>query len=139
MLRRLVLAILLSSSTLAAAATEDELRALEERRREAIARRDFDALRQIYAPEFVAIAGNGAVIDRDRLFAAFRTTDPALQFATDEIRVLDLGDTAVFLGRLTARSGAATVASSRFSHTFVRKNGQWLCVFGQSTPLAAQP
>jgi ketosteroid isomerase-like protein len=129
-----VFAMLLSVSTAAAATTEYDLRALEETRREAIARQDFDVLRRIYAPDFVAIAGNGSVIDRDRLFGLFRAVDRSLAFSVDDIRVIDLGDTALFLGRLVARSGDRTVSSARFSHTFVRKDGQWQCVFGQSTP-----
>jgi ketosteroid isomerase-like protein len=113
-----------------------ELRAVEEVRREAIKRQDFDTLSRIYAPGFVAIAGNGDVIDRARLFDAFRRTDPALTFQTDEIHVLEQAGFAVFYGRLTARNRAgAVVFAARFSHTFVRKDGQWLCVYGQSTPL----
>jgi len=138
MLRSLLLAILLAAPAVAAATTEDDLLAIEESRRGAIARQDFDALRRIYAPEFVAIAGNGAVIDRERLFGLFRAVDRSLDFSVDEIRVIDLGDTALFLGRLVARSGGKAVSSARFSHTFVRKNGQWQCVFGQSTPISAQ-
>ena len=137
MFRCVVFAALLSVSTAAAATTEEDLRAIEETRRDAIARQDFEVLRRIYAPEFVAIAGNGAVIDRDRLFGLFRAVDRSLAFSVDEIRVIDLGDTALFLGRLVARSGDKTVSSARFSHTFVRKNGQWQCVYGQSTPVPA--
>jgi ketosteroid isomerase-like protein len=136
---RLLLFLALACATSAQAAVDDELRAIEDARRDAIKRQDFDALARIYAPGFVAIAGNGELIDRPRLFAVFRQTDPAFTFATDEIRVLDLGATAVFLGRLTARNAAGNVVSvSRFSHTFVREGGQWRCVYGQSTPVAAR-
>ena len=137
MLRTATLAVLLSLSSAAAATTEDDLRALEETRRDAIARQDFDVLRRIYASEFVAIAGNGTFIDRDRLFGLFRAVDRSLAFSVDDIRVIDLGDTALFLGRLVGRSGERIVSSARFSHTFVRKDGQWQCVFGQSTPVPA--
>src|SRR4030095_4392700 len=128
MFLRVAFAALVLVSTAAAATTEDDLRALEETRREAIARQDFDVLRRVYAPEFVAIAGNGAVIDRDRLFGLFRAVDRSLAFSVDDIRVIDLGDSALFLGRLVARSGDGIVSSARFSHTFVRKDGQWQCV-----------
>jgi ketosteroid isomerase-like protein len=136
---RLLFLLALGYATGAAAAVVDELRAIEDARRDAIKRHDFDALARIYAPGFVAVAGNGEVIDRARLFSVFRQTDPALTFTTDEIRVLEFGTTAVFLGRLTARNAAGdVVASSRFSHTFVRDDGQWRCVYGQSTPLPAR-
>jgi ketosteroid isomerase-like protein len=139
MFLRIALAAFLSASAATAATTGDDLRALEETRRDAIARQDFDVLRRIYAPEFVAIAGNGAVIDRNHLFGLFRAVDRSLAFSVDDIRVIELGDTALFVGRLVARSGERIVSSARFSHTFVRKNGQWQCVFGQSTPVPDVP
>ncbi|WP_280151112.1 nuclear transport factor 2 family protein [Piscinibacter sp. XHJ-5] len=116
---------------------EEQLTAIESQRREAIRRGDFAALEQIYAPGFIAIAGNGQVIDRSRLFDVLRQTDSSLAFSTDEVRVQANGDTAVFIGRLVARNAAgAVVFQSRFSHVFVREGGRWVCIAGQSTPIA---
>jgi uncharacterized protein (TIGR02246 family) len=136
MKRRLALLLALLAP-LAHAGTEDELRRLEEQRRQAIQAKDFAALGRIYAPDFLAIAGSGQLIDREQLFRVFAQTDPALSFDTDEVRVLDQGGTAVFFGRLMARTAAGKpVFASRFSHVFVRQaDGRWLCVAGQSTPL----
>jgi ketosteroid isomerase-like protein len=120
------------------AEVERELTAIESQRREAIRQHDFPTLERIYSPAFMAIAGNGQVIDRARLFAVFRQTDPSLVFSTDEVRVQAAGATAVFFGRLVARNAAgATVAQSRFSHVFVREGGRWVCIAGQSTPIAS--
>ena len=122
---------------LPSADTEAQLRDLEEKRREAIRVKDFETLGRIYAPSFVAIAGNGEVIDRDRLFRLFGTTDSSLTFTTDEIGVAQDGDTAVFIGRLVARApDGRAVFQSRFTHTFVRREGTWICIAGQSTPIA---
>lgn len=116
--------------------TEEELRALEEKRRAAIRAKDFATLSEIYAPSFLAVAGNGQMIDRARLFEVFANGDPGLSFATDEIRILDQGETAIFFGRLVASSAKGEpLFSSRFSHVFVRKDGKWHCVAGQSTPI----
>lgn len=133
------MAIALSSLLLASpvlAGAEQELRAIEETRRAAIAAQDFRALSQIYAESFLAVAGNGAVIDRDRLFDAFRGNDPSLAFATDEVRIVEHGDTAVFFGRLVARAkDGRVVFANRFTHTFVREGERWRCIAGQATPL----
>ena len=120
----------------ALASPEDDLRLLEEQRRQAIKDRDFATLSNIYAPEFVGVTSTGQLVSRDQLFRVFEQTDPKLKFTTDEIRVALHGDTAVFFGRLvgTAESGT-TLFTSRFSHVFVRRGAGWVCIAGQSTPL----
>jgi ketosteroid isomerase-like protein len=133
--------LLVCLGTPALAGVEDELRAIEEQRREAIRSKDFARLAQIYAPSFRAVAGNGQVIDREQLFRVFANTDGSLSFKTDEVQIVQQGDTAVFLGRLSAHTGDGRLAyASRFSHVFVRQGGQWICIAGHSTPLpAARP
>lgn len=120
------------------ATPEKQLVALEEARREAIRKQDFAMLERIYAPDFVAVAGNGQVINRDQLFAVFRRNDPTVEFTTDEIRVEVHGDTAIFIGRLTGRKDGAVVSAGRFTHVFLRQSDGWRCIAGQSTPLPSQ-
>jgi ketosteroid isomerase-like protein len=121
-----------------AASAEEELTALEDQRRDAIRVKDFAMLGRIYAPEFIAVAGNGELIDRPTLFRLFDQGGSALKFETDEIRVQQHGDTAIFFGRLTGRTPTGETATvSRFSHVFIRREGRWVCVAGQSTPVAA--
>ncbi len=136
-----VLLVTLSTGMAGAAAdpaqAQKELLALEGTRREAIRRHDFARLEQIYAPEFVAVAGNGQIIDRAQLFAVFRRADPTITYATSEAQVHVSGETAVFIGRLTARSAAGdTLSDARFSHVFIRRGKEWRCIAGQSTPVA---
>lgn len=132
------LALLLVSAlpVTALADANSDLRALEETRRAAIKAQDFPALERIYAPEFLAVAGNGQIIDRATLFNVFRRTDPSISFTTNEIQVLDAGKTAVFFGRLVGKTADGHTAwASRFTHVFVRRHGGWICISGQSTPL----
>lgn len=118
---------------------EQQLRSIEESRREAIKLGDFKTLGDIYAEDFSAIAGNGSVIDREQLFAVFRRNDPSLVFITDEITVRFFKKTAIFSGRLTGRNAAGEIViSGRFTHFFVKRGGRWVCVHGQSTPLPAK-
>ena len=118
--------------------TDSELRAIEETRRAAIKAKDFTALEKIYAPEFLAIGGNGQFVDRAGLFRVFGQADASMIFTTDEIRVVSQGDTAVFFGRLKASTAdGKTLYVSRFSHVFVKRRGQWICIAGQSTPQLA--
>ena len=126
------------AGTCFAATAEEELTALEDQRREAIRVKDFATLGRIYAPEFIAVAGNGELIDRATLFRLFEQGGSALKFETDEIRIQQHGDTAVFFGRLTGKAPTGETATvSRFSHVFIRREGRWVCVAGQSTPVAS--
>jgi ketosteroid isomerase-like protein len=119
-----------------AATAEEELTILEDQRSEAVRLKDYSALGRIYAPEFMAVAGNGQLIDRTALFRQFDQGGSALKFQTDEIRIQQHGDTAVFFGRLTGRAPTGEVATvSRFSHVYIRRDGRWWCVAGQSTPI----
>lgn len=118
------------------ATPEEQLRRLEEQRREAIRGQDFATLSRIYAAEFVGVTGGGQLVSRDQLFRVFAQADPKLRFATDEVRIVVHGDTAVFFGRLVGSSESGTqLFASRFSHVFVRQGETWVCVAGQSTPL----
>lgn len=120
----------------ALASPEDDLRLLEEQRRQAIKEQDFATLSTIYAPEFVGVTSTGQLVSRDQLFRVFAQTDPKVKFTTDEIQVVLHGSTAVFFGRLvgTTETGT-TLFTSRFSHVFVKRGAGWVCVAGQSTPI----
>jgi ketosteroid isomerase-like protein len=133
----LLVALAVVATPCRASDVAQELTRIEALRREAIKTGNFGILEQIYAPNFIAVAGNGQVIDRTRLFAIFKQTDPSLVFSTDEVQVQASGSTAVFIGRLTARNSSGAVAfQSRFSHVFIQDGARWVCIAGQSTPIA---
>ncbi|MEK8031347.1 nuclear transport factor 2 family protein [Ideonella sp. DXS29W] len=118
----------------AAATTEETLTAIEDQRVEAVRIQDFGTLGRIYAPEFLAVSPQGEVIDRSQLFQALAKGQSAQRFSTDDIRVLDLGATAVVFGRQTARAPTGQVTEvSRFAHVYIQRDGQWWCVSAQST------
>ncbi len=115
---------------------ENLLKQIEETRREAIKHGDFKTLETIYADDFTGIVGNGQIISREQLFAVFRRNNPEIIFTTDEIAVRVYQKTAIFSGRLTGKTAdGKTVSASRFTHFFVRREGRWQCVYGQSTAL----
>jgi len=131
-----VLVALALGISMAQADTQSELRALEKRREAAIQSQNFATLQTIYSPDFIAVTADGQFVTRDQLFMVFRNSNGALNFDTDDIRIVTSGNTAVFYGRLTAKMGdGKTAFASRFSHVFVKKNGAWICIAGQSTPL----
>jgi ketosteroid isomerase-like protein len=123
-------------ASLALADTQSELRALEKRREAAIQSQNFATLQTIYSPDFIAVTADGQFVTRDQLFMVFRNSSGSLDFDTDDIRIVTSGNTAVLYGRMTAKmADGKTAFASRFSQVFVKKNGAWLCIAGQSTPL----
>lgn len=122
--------------TLAHADTQSELRAIEKRREIAVQSQDFATLQTIYSPDFVAVTADGQFVNRDQLFMTYRKSNQKLSFDTDDIRIVVSGNTAVLYSRMVAKmDSGGTAFASRFSHVFTRKNGSWICIAGQSTPL----
>lgn len=124
----------------AAAAPEDELLRLEAARREAIRLGDLKTLDEIYADDFVAVAGTGQLVTKAQLLEFFRGTDASLRFTASEVSARAFGDTGVVVGRLAARrEDASLVSEARFTHVYVRRDGRFRFVAGQSTPILATP
>lgn len=134
------LAFALSAITSAQAAiAEDEVRAIDDQRAEAVRLKNLGMLGQIYAADYLGVGIDGQVLDRAQLFQRIMRGDAALALSTDDIRVQVIGDTAVFLGRVTARAPTGEVTSvTRVSQVFVRRDGQWWCVASQATPVQAR-
>ena|ERR1044071_3999757 len=113
---------------------EAELRRIEEARSRAIKQGDMKTLDGIYADDFNGIVANARVLDKAALFEIFKATDAQLVFAVDELRVRVYMDAAVMTGRLTTRqSDGTTLGATRFTHFFVKQEGRWRIVAGQST------
>lgn len=118
---------------------EQELRELEAARSQAIKQGDMKTLDRIYADDFAGVAASGQVVNKEQLMQVFKANDPRLVFTTDDIGVRLFGKTAVITGRLTARTtDGTTVGSSRFMHVYVKRQGRWQFVAGQSTNVAKQ-
>jgi ketosteroid isomerase-like protein len=136
MIRLCALLALTLGASLAQADTQSELRALEKRREAAVQSQDFATLQTIYSPDFIAVTADGQFVTRDQLFMVIRKSSQQFNFDTEDFRIVSSGSTAVFYGRLVAKmSDGKTAFASRFSQVFVKKNGAWICIAGQSTPL----
>lgn len=71
--------------------------------------------------------------------AAPKTAEPTMQYAAEDIRVQQYGDTAVVAFRLLGRMGAEPVQSFLNTGTFVKREGRWQAVAWQATRMAAPP
>ena len=122
------------------APSEDELLRIESARSEAIQRGDMKTLDEIYADDFVGVAGTGQLVTKPQLFEFFKGADPSLRFTTSEVFARSYGDSGVVVGRLAGRRGdGSLVSEARFLHVYVRREGRLRFVSGQSTPVLPTP
>jgi len=96
---------------------------------EAHLRLDLATIARIMADDYVIIGENGTVITRDQALASYRDRARSWEFAqSDEHDVRVYGDTAVLIGRWTARgvnNGQPFDYVARFMSVYVLHNGQW--------------
>jgi ketosteroid isomerase-like protein len=134
------LPVVVAAQPAARPATEDELLRIESARSEAIQRADLKTLDDIYADDFVGVAGTGQLVTKQQLFGFFKAADSTLRFTTSEVFARVLGDGGVVVGRLAGRrEDGSLISEARFLHVYVRRDGRLRFVAGQSTPVQPAP
>lgn len=119
---------------------EDELLRVESARSEAIRRSDLKTLDEIYADDFVGVAGTGQLVTKPQLLEFFKQVDPSLRFTRSEVSARAFGESGIVVGRLAGRrEDGGLVSEARFTHVYVRRDGRYRFVAGQSTPILATP
>lgn len=104
-------------------------------------RLDVAALDGLMAPEYVQIDGEGRIVGREEVLASLRSGERGWTEAhSDEHRVRLYGDdVAVVVGRWRARGTNAGLAfdyAARYVAVWVLRDGRWLMVSDQATPIA---
>jgi ketosteroid isomerase-like protein len=119
---------------------EDELLRLEAARSEAVRSGDLKALDAIYADDFAGVAGTGQLVTKKQLFEIFGRVEPSVRYTTSEASARVFGETGVVVGRLAGRrEDGSLISEARFTHVYVRREGRFRFVAGQSTPILATP
>lgn len=116
-----------------------EVLAVERAWTEAHLHGNFAVLKQIMADDYLRIDTDGSVRNKAAVLAAYQPEDRHWEYAQgDEYDVRIYGDTAIVVGRWTARgvnNGAAFDYAARFLTVYVRRNGSWQMLAEQSTPI----
>jgi ketosteroid isomerase-like protein len=116
-----------------------EIRALEDRRCQAMIDKDMKALESIYADELVYTHSNAAVDDKASYLAGITSGKfdyKSIKRPEESIRVI--GDTAIVAGRAeisVSSNGVARELDSRYLIVWVKRGGGWQAVAWQSTPV----
>ena len=117
-------------------AVERELGALVQRYNDAQVKRDRRTLETLWADDYLYTHSNGAVMNKAQDIADTMSGDMTWTAARlDDLRVRVYGDVGIVTGRLTMEGTAKQYASGarRFTDIFVKRDGRWQLVGGQTT------
>ncbi|MFP5288258.1 MAG: nuclear transport factor 2 family protein [Thermoanaerobaculia bacterium] len=115
---------------------EQELKALEQSRTEAIRTGDMETLDRLYADDFHGVTTAGQVVDKAALLPVFKGVDRRLTFANGDMQVRVIGKVALVSGLVKGRAGDEVVTEFRYLHVYEKREGRWQLTAGQSTPVA---
>lgn len=123
--------------------TRDEVLLVAHAFDDAQRRQDAHDIAQHLAPDFRIIYSSGRVGDRDAFIAGF--TSPTMRITdlhVEEPFYVDLGNDAAIVGGIGViqgtEGGAPFAERFRFADTFARREGRWIAVYTQVTPLAGE-
>lgn len=117
---------------------ERELMDLVQQYNDAQVKRDRETLERLWADDYLYTHSNGAVMNRAQDIADTMSGEMTWTAAhLDDMRAKIYGQVGVVTGRLTMKGRSARYASGprRFTDIFVKRNGRWQLVGGQTTML----
>lgn len=123
---------------------EQELLKLEREWLDAYEKRDVAAMERIVADDFTITFDGGHMSTKAQTIADLkrpRPVDPTLKFSTEDVKVRVYGDTAILSGRVIEkrqRNNREVVSQSRYTDTYVRRNGRWQVVASHLSRLPPQ-
>jgi ketosteroid isomerase-like protein len=117
----------------------DELQKLEKEWTQAIVKNDAEAIGRFMSADWVIIGPEGNVIEKARFLAVIKTGDLTHQsMELEDLRVRVYGDTAIITAQARSKGeyqGRSFSTHERSTSVYVKKDGLWLCVLTQLTPI----
>jgi uncharacterized protein (TIGR02246 family) len=114
---------------------EEEVRRLERQWLDAYEQNNAEAMDRIVADDFTITFPNGAIQTKPQLMAMIkaprRASQPRMKFSTQDVQSRAYGDTVILIGRVITeyeRDGKAFKEQSRYTDTYVRRDGRWQVV-----------
>lgn len=113
---------------------EEEVRNLERQWLDAYEKHDSQAMTRIVADDFIITFPNGTMQSKLQLMQMIANpnpTSPKMHFYTEDVKSRAYGDTVILMGRVVTeyeRDGKKVKEQSRYTDTYVRRNGRWQVV-----------
>jgi ketosteroid isomerase-like protein len=143
-----LLSILIATAAFAADPAA-EVRALEREWLDAYEKYDAAAMKRIVADDFTIYFGDGSMQTKADILAmvARGAGKPGPRFTTEDVLARVYGETVILTGRVVTEmkraDGSTSRSASRYTDTYVRRNGKWQVVAShlgaEKTPPAAKP
>jgi len=118
---------------------EQDIRQVEDKRREALLRSDTATLDRIFGEEYVVTNQFGQIQTKLQMLSALRSG--ALKFesvAEDDVIVRVYGSAALVTGRATSKHEGRESTQVRFTRVYVKRQGRWQAIVYQVTRIAHQ-
>lgn len=117
--------------------SEQEIKALEAERNQAILKGDAATLERMTADDYTFITLRGELRTKDEIVKGFRSGSFKYDSRTiSDLKVRVYGDTAIVTGKATqkgAENGKDYSGDYRFTRVYVKQNGHWSTVALQTT------
>ena len=114
---------------------EEEVIKLERQWLDAYEQNNPEEMDRIVADDFTITFPNGGIQTKPQLMAMIkaprRTSAPRMRFHTEDVRSRAYGDTVILIGKVITeyeRDGKPVKEASRYTDTYVRRNGRWQVV-----------
>jgi len=112
--------------------SQDEVRKLERAWLDAYEKKDVDAMNAIVADDFTITFGDGSMQTKPQIIDSLkRPGGSSMKFFTENVQSRSYGNTVVFVGIVVSewmQNGEKKSDKSRYTDTYVRRNGRWQVV-----------
>ena len=112
-----------------------EVEALEHHLIDLLERRDLEAYAPHLAEDYMRVNARGIVASKDEALAGLASGANPVRQSPSDIEVRVYGDTAILTFVLTQEREGERSVRTRLVKVFVRREGSWIMVHNQGTPL----
>ena len=135
----MTIASILLTTALSSSAETKELVLLDEAMQRAVVDRDAAAFGRFLTEDYVLVDSKGALHGKAEVVAGITSNETKVEVnESSEAQVRVQGDTAVLIAVLHQRGldhGVPYDVPVRFTDTWIRRGGKWLCMSGHATRL----
>lgn len=124
----------MSLPLLVAAQDVASLNAIEAKRAEALATRQFDQVVNLYDEDFRGVLASGKHVNKTQFSELIHATSPHIKLVIEELSATVNGPIGIVRGRIHTKSKSGTnIAGSRFLIVYVWRNNEWKILESQET------
>jgi hypothetical protein len=118
---------------------EQDIRQVDDKRREALLRSDTATLDRILADEYFVTNQFGQIQTKTQMISALKSGELKFESVVeDDVSVRVYRDAAVVTGRATSKHEGRESTQVRFTRVYVKRRGHWQAVTYQVTRIAQQ-